>query len=243
MAIKSDVLRDLQAARDEAKVQIHLMSMEARNRWRELESALEAVEQKVNHGGEKAAEALLGATVNLTQSVREFVKTHSPLRPALGVPVRAIMCPSTRACSPQDTLNQAAQIMWDANCGAVPVVNADGTLAGIITDRDICMAAYTRGEPLWAIAVSSVMTPKPLSCSASDPVERVFDLMSSRQVRRVMVTDEGGRVVGVVSLADLARWAQALRAGREPAFEALAATVAAISQPQREGELRASAAE
>jgi CBS domain-containing protein len=241
MANANDVMKDLRAARDEARVQIHLMSMDARERWRELESAFESIEQKVNQSGERVTEALLGATANLTQTVKEFVRNHGRLRPALGAPVRSIMSPAPATCSPDDSLNRAAQIMWDINCGAVPVVSANGSVVGIITDRDICMASYTRGEPLSACRVGSAMSSQPLLCFAHDPIDRVFDIMTKHQVRRVVVTDDAGQVSGLVSLADLARWVQTLRVGREPASEALTSTLAAISAPQRAA--HASAAE
>lgn len=67
--------------------------------------------------------------------------------------VEQIMSRPAVTCLVSDTANRAAQLMWDADIGCVMVLYAEGKLAGVITDRDLCMAAYTRGAPLWQITV------------------------------------------------------------------------------------------
>ena len=62
------------------------------------------------------------------------------------------------SCHVNDSLNVAAQLMWDHDCGAVAIVNDDGKLVGMVTDRDVCMAAYTQGRSLDAILVNSAMS-------------------------------------------------------------------------------------
>jgi CBS-domain-containing membrane protein len=94
--------------------------------------------------------------------------------------------------------------MWEKDIGSVPVVDDGGKLIGIVTDRDIAMAAYLRGEMLWNIPVSSLMTREVISAHAGDAINDVSSLMSRRQVRRVPIVDEGGVLVGIVSLNDLA---------------------------------------
>ena len=61
--------------------------------------------------------------------------------------------------------------MWDHDCGCAPVVDGHGRLAGIITDRDICMAAYTQGMPLEAIPVERAMSARVVSCMRGDDLE------------------------------------------------------------------------
>jgi len=77
-----------------------------------------------------------------------------------------LMTTGVKTCRVDDSVERAAQIMWEHDCGAVPVVDADERLVGIVTDRDVCMAAYTRGDSLQAIAVSGVMAHK-LHCVAT----------------------------------------------------------------------------
>jgi len=60
-----------------------------------------------------------------------------------------VMTKTVRSCSAGDSLQRAAQLMWEGDCGSVPVVDSDNRVVGILTDRDIAMAAYTQGRPLW----------------------------------------------------------------------------------------------
>ena len=85
--------------------------------------------------------------------------------------VADLMTPDVRSCTIHDSLNAAARIMWDHDCGCAPVVDAHGKLVGIVTDRDICMAAYTQGAPLEAIPVERVMSPKVISCARTDDLD------------------------------------------------------------------------
>ncbi len=114
---------------------------------------------------------------------------------------------STRVftASPETPLPRVAHVMWDKDCGFVPIVDPEtSALAGVLTDRDICMAAYTQGRPLHEIETREVMTGRVVSCLADDDVLSAEQLMRKYQVRRLPVTDAAGRLVGVLSLNDLA---------------------------------------
>lgn len=117
--------------------------------------------------------------------------------------VADVMTPQVRACTIHDSLNAAARIMWDHDCGCAPVIDAHGRLAGIVTDRDICMAAYTQGLPLAAIPVQRAMSAKVVSCSRGDELETAHRLMRSHEIHRLPVVDSHGRLAGVLSLSDL----------------------------------------
>jgi CBS domain-containing protein len=119
--------------------------------------------------------------------------------------VDQIMTPRAFVCRPDDDASVAAGLMWDHDCGAVGVVDDAGRLVGIVTDRDICMAAYTRGRALHEMPVRSIMQSNVRVCLASDDVCAVEALMTEHHVRRVPVVDQGGRPIGIVSLVDLAR--------------------------------------
>src|SRR5436190_8358445 len=119
--------------------------------------------------------------------------------------VRDIMTTDVRACDPAASLAEAATIMWEHDCGAVPLVNGAGQVAGIITDRDICMALATKNRLASDITVGEVSTGHVHSCSPDADVSAALDLMRREQLRRLPVTDEGGVLVGIIALADVVR--------------------------------------
>ncbi|HZY58811.1 MAG TPA: CBS domain-containing protein [Candidatus Binataceae bacterium] len=118
--------------------------------------------------------------------------------------VQRIMRHGVKTCHPHDSLNDAAQIMWEDACGSVPVVDEEFRPVGFLTDRDICMAAYTQGAPLGAMCVASAMARRVVSCSPEDDVTDAARVMRENGVRRLPVVDAEGRLVGLLSLDDLA---------------------------------------
>lgn len=220
---------ELQTARDMVRVRANLLGLDARERWRELESGVEALDQKLEREGEKAGALVFGKVAELTQTLKEFIQQKVPLGSKLDAPVSTIMETSVRTCSPDDSLNVPAQIMWEANCGVVPVLGADGRPLGVVTDRDLCMATYTQGQPLAACRVQSAMSQNLYSCRPEDPLERVLQIMKDEQVRRIVVTDDDGKLAGIVALADIAR--QIRSADDVATCVVLARAVAAVSEP------------
>ena len=107
-------------------------------------------------------------------------------------------------CNSTDSMNAAARIMWDHDCGFVPVIDDDAHVVGILTDRDALMAAYTRGQSLDEIPVTVAMSADVIGCRPEDDVGRAEALMRQHQVRRLIVTDDADRLIGVLSLNDLA---------------------------------------
>src|SRR5260370_33741780 len=95
--------------------------------------------------------------------------------------VAELMVGEVTACSPDDALNRAAQIMWEKDCGCVPVVDRAARLIAMLTDRDICMAAYTRGGTLKDIRVSAAMSYELIACSPGDDV---FDGQKTKRDRQ-----------------------------------------------------------
>lgn len=132
------------------------------------------------------------------------------------------------SCTIHDNLQRAAQLMWDHDIGCLPVIDAQGHVMGMITDRDVCMAAYTQGLPLRALPVTLAMSKHVFACSATDEFDAVERTMSEHQIRRMPVIDDQGHPIGIISLNDLAR---AASAGKVPAG-ALASTLAAVSAPR-----------
>lgn len=133
-------------------------------------------------------------------------------------------------CPADATLDQVARLMWEFDCGSIPIRDEDERLAGFVTDRDICMAAYTQGKPLHEIPVSTAMARTVIAVYEHDSVESVERLMQENQIRRVPVLDADGRPTGIVSLNDLARLAGRMHRGQVD--RELIRTLAAICQPR-----------
>jgi CBS domain-containing protein len=193
-----------------------------------------ALEHNVGHGLEKATDRAIKRARELARGAAVFMVKHSPIGSSLTVPVRRIMTAAVNTCSPSDSLNRAAQILWDTNCGSVPVVDGGGKLIGMLSDRDICMASFTQNRPLPAIVVDSAMSRVVYTCSPSESILRAMDIMSMRQVRRVPVVDENGRLAGIVALADVARYVQSLPGKDVGAYVPLGMTLTAISEKRGE---------
>ncbi len=127
--------------------------------------------------------------------------------------------------------------MWDHDCGCAPVVDGHGRLVGIVTDRDICMAAYTQGVSIAAIPVERVMSARVVTCARGDDLETALGLMRTHEIHRLPVADSRGRLVGILSLTDLVNYS-----GRDSAAPADAIEIAAtISAIRRRRELAAAA--
>ena len=121
----------------------------------------------------------------------------------LPVNVAELMSRPAVACSAVDNLSDAAQLMWDHDCGLVLVTDDRQHLVGVITDRDICMATYTRGRAPASIAVSEVMARDVASVPVSASVEDAAQIMAERQVRRLPVLSADEELVGVIAINDL----------------------------------------
>jgi CBS domain-containing protein len=144
--------------------------------------------------------------------------------------VRQLMSQPVITCRRTDSLNHAARLMWEHNCGVLPVVDDGGHLVGIVTDRDICMASYTQGKTLHGLIVHTAMAQKVHACHRDDAIEVPEKLMSEHQVRRIPVVDDAYRPVGVISITDIAL-AMPPRAEGGMAAE-VAQTLAAICEPR-----------
>lgn len=122
--------------------------------------------------------------------------------------VKELMEIKVRSCLVDDTLNWAAQLMWEGDCGALPVVGPEGDVVGMITDRDICMAAFTKGRPLTLLKVGDAMAKQVTTCSTDSSTETAMSLMKEVHVRRLPIVDAQGKLAGILSLNDLAREAR-----------------------------------
>ena len=118
--------------------------------------------------------------------------------------VRDVMRTEVESCAPGTDLAAAAMIMWNADCGFVPVVEP-GTrkVKGVITDRDICMALATTGKRPNERKVEEVMARTPFVVRPEDPVADLLAVMEREHIRRLPVVGRDQTLVGVVSMNDL----------------------------------------
>ena len=124
--------------------------------------------------------------------------------------VKKLMTADCATCAADSPVAEAAKIMWKSDCGIVPVLE-EGNIVGVVTDRDICMAALMSGLPLGLIRVNEVMTTEVSVCEADDEATAAHATMRESQIRRLPVVDEEGALVGMISLSDLANEAYAGR--------------------------------
>lgn len=145
--------------------------------------------------------------------------------------VQDLMSKPAVTCRHTDTVNAAAELMWQFDCGAVPATDDGGRLVGIITDRDICMATYTKGSSPLGISVCDAMSKEVFACHAGDSLAAAQQLMSEKQVHRLPVVDGENRPVGLLSLNDLVRHA-ASAPTKEGVEREVVETLAAVCQPR-----------
>lgn len=152
--------------------------------------------------------------------------------------VQDLMTTSPTWCTPENAVDAAAQLMVNCDCGAIPVVDGAETLRpiGIITDRDIACRVVAKGWSPTACRVRDVMTPEPATLRLDTTIHECAKTMEQLQIRRMLIIDDLGRLIGIIAQADLARAGK-----REPTLEhELAELVEEISEPaqaMRQGQL------
>jgi len=128
--------------------------------------------------------------------------------------VKEIMTRDVQTIAPDDTIQTAAKLMDDLNVGILPIY--DGTrVVGVITDRDITLRATSLGLTPTEHAVSDFMTDEVYYCMEEDSIESVADNMAHIQIRRMPVLDRDNRLVGMISLGDIATHASQYRTTAE----------------------------
>ena len=137
------------------------------------------------------------------------------------------------SCTADTDLATAAKIMWDCDCGAVPVVSEERKVIGMITDRDICIAAATRSASPADIRVRDVISGDVHACGIGDDVHVALMTMKQQRVRRLPVLDGQERLAGIISMNDLVMRARC-HAGADVPGEEFLDTLKAICAHARE---------
>jgi CBS domain-containing protein len=147
--------------------------------------------------------------------------------------VAARMSRAVRTVRPEDTLDRAASILWEEDCGCVPVVDGLDRVRGMLTDRDVTMAALTTGRSLDHLKVESSMARELHTAEPTEPLVGALARMAETQVRRLPVVDDEGHLVGLLSMADAAQaFGEGPRTGRKALAEALLAALVETTRPR-----------
>ena len=114
-----------------------------------------------------------------------------------------IMTKDVQSCRPEASLAQAAALMWDFDCGAMPVVDDSKRVMGMITDRDIAIATATKDRLATEITVGEVMSGNVYACARDEDVKSALKTMRRERVRRLPVIGADGKLAGILSINDV----------------------------------------
>jgi CBS domain-containing protein len=127
--------------------------------------------------------------------------------------VEEIMTRAPKTCTPETNLAEAAHLMWEGDCGILPVITDGGRIIGLVTDRDICMASFMNFEHVREIPVSRVITEEVYACRPEADIHDALKLMQQHRIRRLPVVNAEGRLEGLLSMNDVTLEAKQGRAG------------------------------
>jgi CBS domain-containing protein len=117
--------------------------------------------------------------------------------------VKEVMTPNAKAIWLTESLADAAQLMWENDCGVLPIIKDGSKVIGLITDRDICMASAMKDRNPSAISVEEVMTGQVVGVNPEDNIDQALLLMQQHKIRRLPVINPEGELQGVLSMNDI----------------------------------------
>jgi CBS domain-containing protein len=117
--------------------------------------------------------------------------------------VQAVMSRNVKSCGSNASLADAARMMARNDCGALPVVDVQHKVIGMITDRDICLAVANADRLASAMPVSEVMAKSVSCCGPDDDLHAALQTMRNKKVRRLPVVDSDGKLRGLLSMDDI----------------------------------------
>jgi CBS domain-containing protein len=148
--------------------------------------------------------------------------------------VSDVMMRSAASCGPETNLGAAVEILWERNCGILPIVDAEQKVIGVVTDRDLCIALGTRNRPACEITVGEVTSGKLIACAAEDDIRTAMASMAHAKVRRLPVLSAGGKLEGILSMDDVAMHSET-RTGKGTSgisYDEVVETLKAVYGPQ-----------
>jgi CBS domain-containing protein len=167
-------------------------------------------------------------------------------RKEFAMKVQDIMTETVKTCPPNANLAEAVALMWEGDCGVLPVVADGGKVVGILTDRDIAIALGTRNERATQIPVRKVMSGEIFACHPDEDIHAALKTMRKDKVRRLPVITDDGVLRGIVSMNDVAIHAEKFDGHKTTAlsYEDVVNTFKAICEhhhPKGAGKLKSKA--
>jgi CBS domain-containing protein len=147
--------------------------------------------------------------------------------------VASVMTKKPAYCSPETNLAAAVEILWNRNCGILPIVDSQEALVGVITDRDICVALGTRNRLPSELTVQEAMSDKIVVCKPDDDIRKALAAMAEAKVRRLPVIDAAGKLQGILSVDDVVvRTPERGKADSQPSADDLLKALKSVYTPQ-----------
>jgi CBS domain-containing protein len=143
-----------------------------------------------------------------------------------------VMMRTAASCSREMNLGAAVEILWNRNCGILPVVDAEQKVIGVITDRDVCIALGTRNRLPGEITVGELASGKLCACRPQDDIRSALALIAEAKVRRLPVLTADGKLEGILSMDDIVSHAEARgKAANELSNDDVVETLKAVYRP------------
>jgi len=117
--------------------------------------------------------------------------------------VNEVMTPNATAIWLTESLADAAKLMWENDCGVLPIIKDGRKVVGMITDRDICMAMAMRDANPSSVSVEEVMTGQVYAVKPEDDVDQALQEMQEHRIRRLPVVNPEGELEGILSMNDI----------------------------------------
>ncbi len=117
--------------------------------------------------------------------------------------VKDLMKTDVGFCAADDNLMKVASVMRQRDCGVVPIVDAEGKIIGVLTDRDLCLAIVARNRKASDVKAVDLINGAAIVCAGDDKIEMVLKKMKKNQIKRLAVVGETGEIVGILSVSDI----------------------------------------
>jgi CBS domain-containing protein len=157
--------------------------------------------------------------------------------------VSEVMTRTPASCTPGTNLGSAVEVLWNRGCGILPVVDSDGRVVSVITDRDICIALGTRNRLPGELTIGDVATQRAICCTADEDLRSALETMAAAQVRRLPVVSADGKLEGLLSMDDVVgrTHTKAMAKGGELTSEDVVSTLKRLYAPRLSTELNKAA--
>jgi CBS domain-containing protein len=127
--------------------------------------------------------------------------------------VKDVMMRTPASCGAATNLGAAVEILWNRNCGILPITNSQGKVIGVVTDRDLCIALGTRNRLPGEVTVGQVVSGEVFTCKPDDDIRDALNTIALEKVRRLPVVNDAGQLEGILSMDDVVRHSEGGIAG------------------------------